>query len=581
MSLNYQASGSRKEKFLVEDDQVIVGQITSLNSPVKAPQIKSAGNQGPFLAVEDLLIYALDTLSPFDAKFISDHMVKRDEQSIADRLNDSEYWKKTIAFKKLPIFMFEVIFIRDGNWTSRSLLLLTAKRLVPLRCKQDACIHEFAIPQAKLMFAPQSSFGINPEELCKFVANNVKKEHLPYLRRNVPSLEEFMETAKIDFRDFNQREIKDKIRNNALPAKPIKNKHVGPLHIDGRGVVTMEAEHEQTLKNIVKAIGKSRWADATQLLLASHENVVDFDAEDVEIFKRIAGYYQRNLDPDKSLGEFTADEDKCIIFLHKIWNKTMQGDALWNHLARHMKGRNAPQVKNRFLRTSQNSKDLTLENINKYSHDFSRPAIFNHNKGHVFSLTIFQKNTEGMDVTSKLQREVRFLVAGTPEEIFMLPCKYTAIRCTHMGMDQQKFTYDPTRPDEQFLTYLKLTFANAMKKAGLITDPEFHFTDLVYTGDSIHQLMATVENERFLVPKEAFMRLNRRQIAVPPAGSPQFVASSTSPQSTAAVLSPQAVSSVKRKLPSAITVTPQKIKPPKVTRGATRGRGRGRGRGKK
>ena len=28
-----------------------------------------------------------------------------------------------------------------------------------------------------------------------------------------------------------------------------------------------------------------------------HENIVDFDAEDTEIFKRMASYYRQNLDP--------------------------------------------------------------------------------------------------------------------------------------------------------------------------------------------------------------------------------------------------------------------------------------------
>jgi len=573
MSLN------RQEKFLVEDNQVVVGHITTANSPTSSKIVQrperpvSPATPGVFSAVEDLLIYILDTLSPFDAKFISDHMGRRNETAIADRLNNSNYWKKTISFKKLPIFMFEVIFIRDGNWTSRSLLLLTAKRMVPLRCKQDTCIHEFAIPQAKLLYAPQSSFGINSDEMCKFIDNHVKKEHLPFLSKDMTTLEEFMEAAKIDFRNFNQKNT-TKVKTCSLPAQRDKNPDMRPLHISERGVVTMEVEHQQTLCNIVKAIGKNRWEDATQLLLAAHDHVVDFDAEDIEIFKRIAGYYQKNLDPDKSVGVFTEDEDKCIIFLHKIWNKTMQGDNLWNHIARHLHGRNAPQVKNRFLRSTQSSKDLTLENINKYAHDFSRPAIFNHDKSHVFSLTIFQKSTVGIDVTTKLQREVRFLVSGTPEEIFMLPCKYTAIRCTHMGMEQTKFTYDPTRPDEQFLTYLKLTFANALKKAGLVDNPEFHFTDLVYKGEGIHQLMSKVESERFIVPKEAFMRLNRRQIAVPAAGS-QLVASSASPQAISQV------ASVKRKLPTAITVTPQKVQAPRATRGALRGRGRGRGRPKK
>ena len=70
------------------------------------------------------------------------------------------------------------------------------------------------------------------------------------------------------------------------------------------------------------------------------------------------------------------------------------------------------------------------------------------------------------------------------------------------------------------------------------------------------------------------MRLNRRQIAVPVAGS-QLVASSASPQAISQV------ASVKRKLPTAITVTPQKVQAPRATRGALRGRGRGRGRPKK
>jgi len=519
---------------------------------------------GQFSALEDLLIYALDTLSPFDAKFISDHMAKKDEKSIEERLNHSEYWKNTVSFKKLPMFMFEVIFICDGNWTSRSLLLMTAKRLIPLRCNQDSCIHEFAIPQAKLMYSPHSSYGISPEDLCNFINENVKKEHLPALEKNVPTLEDFMEAAKIDFRNLNQKGSKNFPRNLSLPTKKERNSNLKPFSINARGVITMESEHQQTLKNIVKAIGKNRWEDATQLLLAAHEHVVDFDAEDIEIYKRIAGYYQKNLDPDKSFGDFTLDEDKCIIFLWKIWNKSMQNDNLWNHLARHMKGRNAPQIKNRFMRVSENSKALTLENIKKYSHDFSRPATFNHDKGFVFSLTIFQKNTTGLDVTSKLQREVRFLVAGTPEELFMLPCKYTAIRCTHMGMEQNKFTYDPTRPDEQFLTYLKLTFANALKKAGLVDNPDFHFTHLNYNGDGIHQLMDQVESERFIVPKEAFMRLNRRNIAAPTVGSPMFVPSADSPQ---------ALTAVKRKLPGSANETPEKVQP-------ARGRGRGRGRGR-
>ena len=35
-----------------------------------------------------------------------------------------------------------------------------------------------------------------------------------------------------------------------------------------------------------------------QLLLAVHDSEIDFDAEDIEIFKRVAGYYRANLDTD-------------------------------------------------------------------------------------------------------------------------------------------------------------------------------------------------------------------------------------------------------------------------------------------
>ena len=43
------------------------------------------------------------------------------------------------------------------------------------------------------------------------------------------------------------------------------------------------------------------------------------------------------------------------------------------------------------------------------------------------------------------------------------------------------------RPDQQFVTYIKLTFTNGLKKAGLIEDPdEFHFSTTQYMGEGIH-----------------------------------------------------------------------------------------------
>ena len=49
-------------------------------------------------------------------------------------------------------------------------------------------------------------------------------------------------------------------------------------------------------------------------------------------------------------------------------------------------------------------------------------------RGHVLSLTIHPKSTAGLEVTARLQREVRCLVAGTQTEVFLLPCKYSALR---------------------------------------------------------------------------------------------------------------------------------------------------------
>ena len=105
----------------------------------------------PFSALEDFLLWTLDSLCPFDSRFISEHTVGRDQAAVTARLNHSDYWQQVRQFKKLPLFTFEIIFVRGGDWVSRSLVLLTAKRLIPLTCTKPACIHEFSIPQVGRM----------------------------------------------------------------------------------------------------------------------------------------------------------------------------------------------------------------------------------------------------------------------------------------------------------------------------------------------------------------------------------------------------------------------------------------------
>ena len=225
----------------------------------------------------------------------------------------------------------------------------------------------------------------------------------------------------------------------------------------------------------------------------------------------------------------TEAEARCGLYLHRAWHASMAGPGLWQHIARHLAARTAPQVQARLARAATSPADLTLDN----AADPSSAAGELYHAAHSVSLTIFPKDSSGLvEVTTKLQHEVRFVVAGTRAELFMLPCKYTAIRCTHLGMEQNKFTYDPERPAQQFEQYLKLTFANSLKKAGLVADT-FEFSSIRYSGPDIHTLMRAAEQERFVLPKEDFMRLNRRQVAAtlapsapapPPHSAPPLVA---------------------------------------------------------
>ena len=562
MSFTYQ----KKEEFLIEDENMIVGQITSVDTGFQNFVATNASTTvsvpvpvRQFTELEDWVIHSLDLLSPFDADFIHEHMKTRSVQSITDRLNSQEFRKKALDFKKVPLFTFELIFIRDRIVVNKTLMMLTSKELIPLKCKRRDCEHTFGLPRAQLSFSPKSPYGFETSELCQFIAENAKKEHLPYLRRNIYTMEEFLDEANIDFRNITPSGDNQPTKM-VVTLDSLKHEAEEPLRIDAAGRVFLNARHDATLKKIVKAVGKNRWEDTTQLLLACFDHEIDFDAEDIEIYKRIAGYYRHNLDPDMKVGTFATDEDKCIMFLYKAWHKTMQGDNLWNHIARHMKGRTAPQVKNRFLRTTQDRYDITLDNMKNFPDDLNNPATYNYNNAHVFSLTIFPKSsTTIMDITTKLQHEVRFLVAGTPKEIFLLPCKYTAVRCTHMGMEQHKFTYDPDRPAEQFLTYVKLTYTNSLKKAKIV-DAAFHHSDIDYVGEGIHEIMSVATSERFVVPKEEFMRLNRRQVAATTILSPHMASPGGPRFASPGVVRPGG--------PIPVTVNPR-------PRGSGRGRPRG------
>ena len=74
----------------------------------------------------DWIIRSLDLLSPFDTEFISDHLRTRSKSEIEYRLNDIQFRREAAEFKKIPTFVFEIMFIRDRVMAHKCLMLLTA-----------------------------------------------------------------------------------------------------------------------------------------------------------------------------------------------------------------------------------------------------------------------------------------------------------------------------------------------------------------------------------------------------------------------------------------------------------------------
>ena len=140
-AMHKESEEDMQEQILVEDEHMIVGQITSMEEldqqlnqhhmkpepgeegepvmtlhnvtklppnagstrivqPAEMLEFKAQPSLDAFTEVEDLIIHALDTVSPFDAKFISEHMHKREEAQIEKRLNEMDFRKLSFAFGK-------------------------------------------------------------------------------------------------------------------------------------------------------------------------------------------------------------------------------------------------------------------------------------------------------------------------------------------------------------------------------------------------------------------------------------------------------------------------------------------------
>ena len=517
------------EQILVDDDNMVVTQITSIEelvagaagagageanghtqvitvAPAKAePGLGGENNVDQFTEIEDLVIHALDTVSPFDAKFISDHMANRTEQQIERRLTDHDFRKMSFTFQKIPFLIFELVFVDDNNTRERSLMLLTQKRLLQLKCKQQWRNDLPGVETIELSHTTKSRFGIDTGALTEFIITNIPNIHMPYLRRNVKEIESFLEASGISFRRAvtnNKKDLKhilNKIQSE-ITMESLRLEGMPIIKIDEQAVLHLQEEHEQMLIKIVNAVGKNHWEEVTKLLIAVFEYEVDVDIDDEEIFDKVRTHYETRLDPDMVSGPFTEEEDKCIIYMYKYWSKIMDDDVLWPQIARHLEGRTANQVKNRFQRSSSVPTDMTLENILSYPDDPTNPATFNNDLAHMFSLTIMRKGlATDMELTTKLQHEDQYLVMGTRQELFIKPVRHQCVKALHPGVVGHTFTYDPSRPPQQFLTFVKLTFGNGLKKLGLVDDPDtFNFNHIDYAGETIHQLAAKADQNRLV-----------------------------------------------------------------------------------
>ena len=508
------------EAVLVDDEEMVVTQITSIDElatnghgqtqviiTTEAKVEQGDSNIDQFTETEDLVIYALDTISPFDVKFISQHMANRDEHQIERRLTDQTFRKKSFSFQKVPYLMFELVFVSESNDRSSSLMILTQRKLIQLKCKNTWCQYGPGIETIEMNYNPRTRFGIDTGALCEFIITNIPNMHMPYLRRNVREIEAFMEESGIHFRSANRKVDLKQILNRVQPEitmESLRMEGMPLIKIDEAGVLHLKEEHEEMLVKIVKAVGRNHWEEVTKLLIAVFEYEVDVDIDDEEIFDKVRTYFDTKLDPDLKSGPFTEDEDKCIIFMYKYWSKIMDDEDVWRNIARHLEGRTANQVKNRFQRKSGCATDYTLENILNYPDDPSNPATFNNDLAHMFSLTVVKKQPEAPEVelTTRLQQEDCFLVMGTMRELFIRPCRDTAIKTKYPGVVPHTFTYDPARPPQQFLTFVKLTFGNGLKKLGLLDDPEaFNFNNIEYRGDTIHQLISQADQDRCEQPE--------------------------------------------------------------------------------
>ena len=179
-------------------------------------------------------------------------------------------------------------------------MLLTGKQLVPLRCRTRPCQHNFPIPRVQLAFSPKSPFGF---EVRKFVESSRQSVCIVYCRlgscvgslppaprrstcptsaatstqwrSSSPPPGSTTETSRHPGRPGLARcrpadcitlsSCKLNISQVTVTLDSIKRVGGPVVRIDQEGRVIMSKDHEQTLHNIVRAVGKNKWEDTSQV----------------------------------------------------------------------------------------------------------------------------------------------------------------------------------------------------------------------------------------------------------------------------------------------------------------------------
>jgi len=281
-----------------------------------------------------------------------------------------------------------------------------------------------------------------------------------------------------------------------------------PLYYGSDNRIKFSPEQRTTFCNIVTSVGKERcWQTIFELLCMSFSKPVPEDCDqnvcpDDDLIENLRQFYLKELDPHRLIGPFTPKEDRQLLMLFRCWPN------IWKNIARHMPGRTASGVEKRVKLLD--SFQSVLQSVPGKSTAFSLVII--PKSGSVpkkdmaprngFITNSYGRRTDKKDKMALPAREfsLNCLVVGSRSELFLLPCKETALWCDHSKFPHKSFTYDPDKPDDQFTNYLKLSMCNELRKKCHILDPSFNFNEILYDGDGIHSLMQKAASSWFVIP---------------------------------------------------------------------------------